>query len=153
MASDRSLRRSLLGSAVLCGWMLGVLVLPALHLAFHAVPHDHVGGGIHYHCHAGDSELVPHVHPHRHVDAAALRRASGAIVTAPVTGGSLIRSAEAGHDARGLAHFASAPGAGAASGTSLPQRTIFTPKRDDAQGRFAEFLLEGKRAPRPPPAA
>jgi len=153
MAPVRSIRRTLLGSAVLCGWTLGVLVLPALHLAFHAIPHDHIGGGIRYRFDAGNPESAVHTHPHPRVDAGALRRASGAALVAPVALGLTVRAAGEPHDARGLAHFGSAPGEGADPAEILPETRLWSPDRDVLSGRLAEFLLESKRAPRPPPAA
>ena len=117
-------------------WLLGTVVLPALHLARHARPHDHEGGGIHYHL---DTEAdhddhdddepggpptveAPHGHGHSH------------------------------HDA-GLAHFAAATGEGAA--TALAFTSEPDPERvpDAIPDRDAEYFFEGKKASRAPPAA
>lgn len=153
MTRIRSGGRLYFGLAVAGCWILGVLVLPVLHLAFHAIPHDHIGGGIHYHLDAGDPESTVHTHPHPRVDAAALRRSTGAALVAPVALGLTVRAAGEPHDAQGLAHFAAAPGEGAQSGTTHPTRTLFSPRRDVTASHFAEFFLEKRRAPRPPPSA
>jgi hypothetical protein len=154
MTPLRSFRRRLAGFAVLGGWVLGVLVLPALHLAFHEVPHDHAGGGIHFHAAAGTG-ASRHVHPHRAVDAAALRRASGQALRTPVSAGLELRNADfsrSTHDADGLAHFGSAPGEGAYAGGILSAKRFPSPHRDVLSNRHAVFFLVGKRAPRAPPA-
>lgn len=152
-----SLRRTSLGLVVLGAWALGVVFLPAAHLAFHALPHDHAGGGVHYHFAASVVSSVPerHVHPHRAEEAAALRRASGQTLTAPVSAGLEIHAAAGfdAHDADGLAHFGAAPGEGAAPSVALAASRVCFPNCDSLPERFVEFFLEGKRAPRPPPAA
>jgi hypothetical protein len=123
-------------------WLSGTTVLPALHLARHARPHDHEGGGIHYHLdedagrahedhddHDDDDEPggpftveAPHGHGHSH------------------------------HDA-GLAHFAAATGEGA--GITVAFALAFAQKRapDSFSNRYAQYFLEGKKAARAPPAA
>ena len=152
-----SLRRTLPGLVVLGAWALGVVVLPAAHLAFHALPHDHAGGGIHFHLAASSAPSGPerHVHPHKPEDAAALRRASGRTLAAPLSAGLEIHAAAGfdAHDADGLAHFGAAPGEGAAPSVALAASRACFPNCDSLPERFAEFFLEGTRAPRPPPAA
>lgn len=121
-------------------WLLGTVVLPDVHLARHARPHDHEGGGIHYHLdeeaghghddHDGDDDEpggpftveAPHGHGHPHQDA-------------------------------GLAHFDAATGECAAA--ALVFTSELDPERapDAPAVRNAEFFLEGKKGARAPPAA
>jgi hypothetical protein len=66
--------RALLAACVLMLFMIGTLIVPVLHLAFHALPHDHDGGAIRYHfAETGylddddpHDELAHHAHRHRH---------------------------------------------------------------------------------------
>ncbi len=56
-------RTALLAAAA---FVLATIAIPALHLTFHALPHDHAGGETHYHPpaahdHGHDAE---HHHPH-----------------------------------------------------------------------------------------
>ena len=134
MTFGRSRFAGLAGALV---WAMGTLVLPVLHLANHARPHDHEGGGIHYHLDAGADDdhdddddpsgpptvEAPHGHHHSHAPHAA-----------------------------GLAHFAAATSdgtAGAVAPAATPQAELAS---DAPAGRFAEYLLEGNRGPRAPPA-
>jgi len=123
-------------------WLSGTVLLPTLHLARHARPHDHEGGGIRYHL----DEDAGHAHDDHddHDDD-------------DETGGPF--TVEAPHDHRhshhdaGLAHFAAATGEGAA--TLLVFSSEPDPNRvpDALASRNAVFFLEGKKAARAPPAA
>jgi hypothetical protein len=136
MIAVRSLRSRPGAASAATLWLLGTIVLPALHLAHHARPHDHEGGGIHYHVgkeagrddHDDDGDEpggpstveAPHHHGHSHRDA-------------------------------GLAHFAAATGEGATaqrvlSSESDPERVL-----DALANRHVPFLSVGKRAARAPP--
>jgi len=86
-------------------YVLGALVLPALHLAWHVRPHQHVAQGLRLHP-QGAAELA-HVETaaeHRHDDAAE--------VTASASGPGLRRGGgerpplDAGHGLGSLSHFA-----------------------------------------------
>ena len=66
-------------AATALAFALGTLVIPTLHLLFHALPHDHDGGAIHYHLppdedhghdHAAgeDHEHPPEAHEHHEPD-------------------------------------------------------------------------------------
>ena len=142
-------------AAAIAAYLIGIVVLPVLHLAFHEGAHDPAGGGIHYHAAAGEPDSPLHAHPHRRVDAGALRRASGPELAAPALAGLGMRAAGFSfrHDADGLAHFGTAPGEDAARQESFDETSLPSAHRDVLRGRFAEFFLESKRAPRPPPAA
>ena len=117
-------------------WLSGTVVLPALHLAQHARPHDHEGGGIHYHLdgeadhddHDDDEPggpftvEAPHHHGHSH------------------------------HDA-GLAHFAAATGEGAGCVVEFAFSDAPNRAPDALAKHHAVFFLEGKKAARAPPTA
>ncbi|HQQ78715.1 MAG TPA: hypothetical protein PLB01_15280 [Thermoanaerobaculia bacterium] len=137
VASMRSRIAALVGALL---WSLGTIVLPALHLARHARPHDHEGGGIHYHL---DAEAYHDGHDDHDDD--------------DEPGGPFTVEAPHGRrhapHAAGLAHFAAATGEGAAvvlAFTSEPD-----PERvpDALPGRCAEYFLEGQKAARAPPPA
>jgi len=120
-------------------WLCGTVLLPAVHLALHTLPHDHEGGGIHYHLDAD-----PHDDHDDHDD--------------DDPGGPPTVEAPHGHHhghaphAAGLAHFASATGDGAAGAVALAVTPLATHASDALPERDAVFLSEGERAARAPPA-
>jgi hypothetical protein len=122
-------------------WLLGTVALPALHLARHARPHDHAGGGIHYHL---DEDAG---HPHDDHDDHDDDEPGGPFtVEAPHGHG------HSHHDA-GLAHFAAATGEGAAAALTFASRRDRERAPDALPDRSAEDFLEGWKAARAPPAA
>jgi hypothetical protein len=123
-------------------WLLGTIVLPVLHLARHTLPHDHEGGGIHYHL----DEDAGHAHDD-HDDHDDDDEPGGPFtVEAPHHHGHA-------HHADGLAHFAAATGEGAATALAFTSETDPGRVPDALPDRCAEYFLEGKKTARAPPAA
>ena len=123
-------------------WLLGTVVLPDLHLARHERPHDHEGGGIHYHL---DEEAGEAHAEHNHDD-------DDDEPGGPFTVEAPHHHGHSHHDA-GLAHFAASTGEGATptpilTSTADPERVP-----DALSSRSVGFFLEGKKAARAPPAA
>ena len=121
-------------------WLSGTMVLPALHLARHARPHDHEGGGIHYHLDA-DADHGDH-DDHDDDDEPG----------GPFTVEAPHRHGHSHHDA-GLAHFAAATGEGAATALAFTSQPDPERAPDAPEVRNAVFFLDGKKAARAPPAA
>ncbi|MDQ3367368.1 MAG: hypothetical protein M3680_18240 [Myxococcota bacterium] len=103
-------------------WLLGVEVLPNLHLATHRDDHTHVAGGtlvvvtFDEHRHAGGHGADhddDHHHPHEHHDDPDHARAGAAATAAPAVHRDRARRAKlaiespaSGHQAAGIAHHA-----------------------------------------------
>ncbi|HVO49695.1 MAG TPA: hypothetical protein VMV60_01775 [Thermoanaerobaculia bacterium] len=123
-------------------WLLGTIVLPVLHLARHTLPHDHEGGGIHYHLDEDAGHAQDDHDDHDDDD----EPGGPFTVEAPHNHGH-------SHHAGGLAHFAAATGEGA--GVAVEFVLVDAPRRipDALTVRYAVFLLDGLRAARAPPAA
>lgn len=121
-------------------WLSGTVVLPALHLVRHARPHDHEGGGIHYHL---DADANHDDHDDHDDD--------------DEPGGPFTVEAPHGHrhapHAAGLAHFAAATGEGAAVALAFTSEPDPERVPDALPDRYAEYFLEGKKAARAPPPA
>lgn len=120
-------------------WLSGTIVLPALHLARHARPHDHEGGGIHYRL---DADADHDEHDDHDDDE---------------PGGPFTVEAPHGHGHRphaaGLAHFAAATGEGAGSVVEFAFSDAPNRVPDALASRHAVYFLEGKKAARAPPPA
>ena len=126
-------------------WLSGTTVLPALHLARHARPHDHAGGGIHYHL----DEDAGHAHDeHDEHDEHDDDDEPGGPFTVEAPHG----HGHSHHDA-GLAHFAAATGEGAAVALAFTSEPDPERVPDALPDRYAGYFLEGKNAARAPPAA
>jgi hypothetical protein len=124
-------------------WLLGTIVLPALHLARHARPHDHEGGGIHYHLDADADHDEHDDHDDNDDD--------------DEPGGPFTVEAPHGHGHRphaaGLAHFAAATGEGEIFAVEFAFSNAANRIPDVFSSRDAVFFLEGRRAARAPPIA